>query len=242
MNAYDVFDRPIAFQRSFVSLTGSINAALMLSQAVYWSRRCTDGWFYKTQGEWQEETGLTRTEQETARKNLRAKGFIEEKKRGVPCKVYYNVRMKNILAAYGLLTKASLQVSCILDGGITADKAAGILPTITETTQRLRREAVARVFNHYIETFDKNKKLYSFTDKRKEKGMLRLEDCLKKVDNDLAKAEELMTIAVDNLASSKWHTGKHSRNSTPYIDWIDNLFKSTEELEKWLTFEEADRG
>ena len=31
----ELLDRPIAFQRIFVNLTGSINAALFLSQAVY---------------------------------------------------------------------------------------------------------------------------------------------------------------------------------------------------------------
>jgi hypothetical protein len=63
-----IFDRPIAFQRPFVELTGSVTAALFLSQAYYWSSRTTlqDGWFYKTREEWEEETGLTRYELETS--------------------------------------------------------------------------------------------------------------------------------------------------------------------------------
>src|SRR5690242_16310848 len=86
-----VFDRPIAFHRCFVRLTGSVNAALLLSQAVYWSNRTNDpeGWFHKSMDEWEEETGLTRHEQDKAREILRGTGFWNEKKKGVPPKVHY---------------------------------------------------------------------------------------------------------------------------------------------------------
>ena len=49
----DLLDRPIAFHRVFVTITGSLAAGVMLSQALYWSRRTKDpeGWFYKTQPE-----------------------------------------------------------------------------------------------------------------------------------------------------------------------------------------------
>ena len=92
MSNYELLDRPIAFQRAFVTLTGSVHAALMLSQAVYWQKRCTsdDGWWWKTQEEWQEETGMTRREQETARKKC-AK-YLEYERRGVPAKLYWHIK------------------------------------------------------------------------------------------------------------------------------------------------------
>lgn len=95
----EYLDRPIAFQRAYVSITGSITAALMLSQAVYWSTRTTDpdGWFFKTQVEWEEETGMTRTEQETARRKLENLGLMSEDKRGVPCRVHYRVENIKLL-------------------------------------------------------------------------------------------------------------------------------------------------
>lgn len=88
-----LLDRPIAFQRVFVRLGVGITGALMLSQAVYWSRRTDDGdgWFYKTAEEWEEETGLTRREQETARAALRTAGILYEVKKGVPCKLFYRI-------------------------------------------------------------------------------------------------------------------------------------------------------
>lgn len=88
-----LLDRPIAFQRAFAHLTGSVAAALMLSQACYWSRRKSneDGWFWKTQEEWHEETGMKRYEQEQAREKLRSMPFWREERRGVPAKLFFCV-------------------------------------------------------------------------------------------------------------------------------------------------------
>ena len=93
MNYDFIPDRPIAFNRDFVDLGIGITGALLLSQAIYWSKRTKDtqGWFYKTADEWQEETGMTRNEQETARKKLRELGILEEKRAGLPAKLYYRI-------------------------------------------------------------------------------------------------------------------------------------------------------
>lgn len=82
----DCFDRPIAFHRCFVTLTGSVTAALMLSQAVYWQKRSKheDGWWFKTRDDWNKETGMGRYEQESARKRLRQLGLLREDLRGWP--------------------------------------------------------------------------------------------------------------------------------------------------------------
>ena len=88
-----LLDRPIAFHPCLARITGSINSAILLGQAIYWSKRTrdSDGWFYKSQQVWQEETALHRFEQENARKILRNKHILEEKKAGVPAKLYYRV-------------------------------------------------------------------------------------------------------------------------------------------------------
>lgn len=93
-------DRPIAFQRSFVRLGVGITGALLLSQIVYWQNRMDGQWFYKTQADLEEETGLTRYEQEGARKKLVACGVLQEVKRGIPAKLYFRVdaaRLEHLL-------------------------------------------------------------------------------------------------------------------------------------------------
>ena len=72
---------PVAFNPCLVPLTGSVNAALMASQAIYWATRTEnpDAWFWKTREQWTRETYLSRYEQEGARKQLNATGFWRER-------------------------------------------------------------------------------------------------------------------------------------------------------------------
>ena len=82
------------FHRCLVPVTGSVTAALMLSQAI---RDTEDldplagGWFSKSQEQWAEATGLSRWEQETARRALRQAGLIEERRIGMPARLWYRV-------------------------------------------------------------------------------------------------------------------------------------------------------
>lgn len=101
MSFLNVLDRPVAFHRVFVDITGSITSALMLSQIVYWSRRVKggDGWFYKTGAEWTEETGMSRSEQETARRTLVSLGLIQEERRGIPCRLYFRLHIEALKQA-----------------------------------------------------------------------------------------------------------------------------------------------
>lgn len=101
------FDRPIAYHREFVQF-GGIKAAVFLSQAFYWHNRTDDpdGWFYKTREEWQEETGMTRKEQETSRKALKEMGILQEEQRGRDRWMYYRIDTFHLEK---LLTDASAQ-------------------------------------------------------------------------------------------------------------------------------------
>lgn len=93
----DALERPIAFHRIFAKVAGSATAGLFLSQAWYWTKtlpEARDGWFYKTQKEWQEETTLTRREQETARTKLKAFGLIEEERRGIDPTLWFRLDPK----------------------------------------------------------------------------------------------------------------------------------------------------
>lgn len=108
MKLEKLFDRPVAFHRVFVGLGAGVTGALLLSQAIYWSKRSADdgGWFFKTAADWEEETGMTRREQETARKRLRSAGFIHEELRGVPATLYFRVDFDAILEAVRLADSA----------------------------------------------------------------------------------------------------------------------------------------
>lgn len=137
----NLLDRPIAFHRCLATAAGSVCAGLMLSQAIYWANRTTDpdGWFWKTQEEWEAETSLTRYEQEGARKLLRATGFWEEKLVGVPAKMHYRVKF-DVLDK--VLSQTSMGKNPKLDCGKTPNKIEEKPQTIsTEITTESTTES-----------------------------------------------------------------------------------------------------
>lgn len=89
------------------------------------------------------------------------------------------------------------------------------------------QETIQRVWNYYVLILGRAS-TYTFTYKRKSKAIARYQDCLKLARGDPEEAAALMKRAVDALASSQFH------RDGGYIDWDDNLFKSTEQLQKWL--------
>ncbi len=97
--------RPIAYHRIFAHLTSDPGAALFLSQALYWTPRAShtnrdvpaeDGWFYKTQAEWWLETGLSRRNQETARRRLKTLGILQEQRRGQKGHIFYKIDLQRL--------------------------------------------------------------------------------------------------------------------------------------------------
>jgi len=94
--------KPIAYYPNLKRITGSTVATIFLCQFIYWTgkQRDDEGWIYKTQSEIEQETGLTRTEQETARRILSKKGFLEHKYKGIPRQLYYRINIDAINEAW----------------------------------------------------------------------------------------------------------------------------------------------
>jgi hypothetical protein len=97
-----VFDSPVSFHRCLVPVSGGITPALLLSHAI-WTTQSLDaehaGWFTKSQVQWTEETGLSRWEQETARRALRQAGLLEERRLGMPARLWFRVCAPAVWAA-----------------------------------------------------------------------------------------------------------------------------------------------
>ena len=89
----------VAYYPRIADITGSIKAAVLLSQALSWTsgflrqNPWREGWFWKTRDEWRRETGLSRWEQESARLKLRTLGVLEEKRMGAPSKLFFRINM-----------------------------------------------------------------------------------------------------------------------------------------------------
>lgn len=87
----------LAYHPRLVGISGGVTPALMLSQALYWTRILAqqgddrDGWFWKTREEWRAETALSRHEQESARKRLARHSFWQQRRRGMPARMWFRV-------------------------------------------------------------------------------------------------------------------------------------------------------
>lgn len=84
---------PVAYHPRLVPVCGSVNATILTCQLLYWTgKECShDGFIYKTQTELTEETGLSRREQETARRILRLRDLLHEKEDHLAHKLFYRV-------------------------------------------------------------------------------------------------------------------------------------------------------
>ena len=90
---------PVAIRPAIVRLLkGNGNAAILLCQLLYWTYRTPNaqGWCYNNQKKLSEQTGLGERAQLTARRVLIKKGFLEEKLKGIPARLYMRLNLENL--------------------------------------------------------------------------------------------------------------------------------------------------
>jgi hypothetical protein len=108
---------------------------------------------------------------------------------------------------------------------------------IVDESIRARARGVIQssIFPYYIATVRPDSEgLYTLTDKRLHHGVSRLLECRTKCKGDWEGAEGLMKVAIDTIAKSDFHMGKHPKTEgRKYNDW-EHLFRSAEILEKWF--------
>jgi hypothetical protein len=91
----------VAVRPSLVrTLRGNGNAAIILSQLHYWSRRLGNdqGWFYQTQRRLEAQTGLGADALRKATKILVHLDILETARRGAPAKLYYHIHLGRLAA------------------------------------------------------------------------------------------------------------------------------------------------
>ena len=87
-----VAERPIAFIPIVARVVRSPSGGLFMSQLLYWWKKGKKpDWIYKTIEEFEEETALTRSEQDGAIKKWKATGVLKVALKGVPAKRHFNI-------------------------------------------------------------------------------------------------------------------------------------------------------
>lgn len=121
--------RSIAYSPSIARLIG-VKETIFLCQLIYWRDKSLDGWVYKTQEEFTEETGLSRPEQETTRKNLKKAGLLQERHERLLHRMYYRANIDKLGELWEARPNAGTQLSRMLepsngDGDFPAFGTAG---------------------------------------------------------------------------------------------------------------------
>ncbi len=99
--------RPVAYYPNLARFFGSVNVAILFAQLHYWHDRSgSEIGTYKTSADLEQETGLSYREQVTARKQLRAKGFLIETERRLEHRIYFLLKMDVVDAAFDAWTEA----------------------------------------------------------------------------------------------------------------------------------------
>ena len=92
----EFLNKAVVLRSGFLTFC-DVKTALFLSQCLYWQERANgDGWFYKSAKEWQAEIGLSRIEQERAKKILENLGILETKLCGIPATRHFKINLNKI--------------------------------------------------------------------------------------------------------------------------------------------------
>lgn len=101
--------RTLAYYPELSKFFGSVNASIFFAQLHYWQQRSSDELgVYKTSAEWHDETGLSYREQATARKMLVDAGFMTETRKRLVHRVYFQLNLDAVDAAFDAWTKPQL--------------------------------------------------------------------------------------------------------------------------------------
>ena len=243
---------PVSYYSRVARVVGGLRPGMFLCQILYWTggkdgkRRGhdPDGWVYKSRSEIREETSMTRDEQETARRKLRALGILEEKKAPHPHTfrevLYFRVDMGKLHEVYEAFwaeqdEEAELsfcrQETSLPGGGKPTTKAAENLPPTTETTTESTTETTGET-----ETETETKKIYWILGKGWEGDIEALFEVFTEVTQDLREFEDLRNYEPRMLfefmlgEQHRWWIGKNTSDPkkvfAKLVSWFRDRYRS----------------
>lgn len=129
-------------------LNNNHRAALFLSQCVYWSDRSRDpdGWFWKSDAEWQDEIGLPRGGLNTAKKATRKYIDTRIRKVGGTPKSHYRVKLDVLVSDISDLLVSGKSDSLVSNESDSLENGDSSITktTTSKTTSKIKRGATKK--------------------------------------------------------------------------------------------------
>ena len=105
-SAFLVLNKQLAKQ---IGLKPSILLADLISKEEYFiANGMTDGWFFNTESNIQDDTTLTPFQQRKSLKVLKEKGLIETQRRGIPAKQFFKINEQQVIHFLNNLSEIKL--------------------------------------------------------------------------------------------------------------------------------------
>ena len=123
---------PIAYYPNLARCLGSIPAAILLAQFVYWWDKKKHPYLYKTAYEIEKETGLSWEMQKVARKRLKSLGIISEKYARLQHEIHFYIDFDRLDAAWN--ERSPTSDTLIPESGFAGLGNQGLPDSIPETT------------------------------------------------------------------------------------------------------------
>lgn len=129
----------LTIPRAYIGYTGDVNAALVLSQLIYWCDKGSrnDGFIYKSYREWAIETGLSKHQINRATQILKSKGIVEtqlKKAEGAPT-LHYRLDIDRFTRSFSEYVK-KLEMDFRFFNNPISKKAKSLTETTTEITPK----------------------------------------------------------------------------------------------------------
>jgi hypothetical protein len=159
-----IADRPLTLPPVFVDIAGSINAGLLLSQVVYWTKKnserdpASDGWFWIALPVLQGQLRMGRHELERARQDLKNRRFLESERRGTPPKLFLRANLLNILSAVNNQLSENRKINVPLSKQSKTGKSIVTKPENPNKEQETTKQETKNLFGNSLRSSPANGK------------------------------------------------------------------------------------
>lgn len=140
--------QPIAYYPQLAKPFGGVTAAVLFCQLFYWQDK-TDNplGVYKTQEDIENETGLSRREQETARKKLREIGVLIETHKRLEHRIYFKIDLDKLDELFDTLANAQNEPPPMAENDIRGVRIPPFDPTENTTENTNNNISLTRNIN-----------------------------------------------------------------------------------------------
>ncbi len=207
----------VSYPPRLAECLGGVKEAIFMTHILWWKKHSEDGWVFRTRDDIERETGLSRWEQETARRNLRQLGVLREEYRGIPRRLFFYVDMGKLDEVWKSFIESSPEPA-----PMPVDKQVEIPPTSRLDS---RQQAGGNTSDYLVISLEKSnnisKNIKEISDDLNHKQLenrTRLKGVIEELKNALADSQDIPKELEEVLLSEMLRAGFPRKSLRSKID------------------------